>query len=132
VPADPHPQADPAGGALIRLVAYGTLVPGGSNHHVVAHLGGTWEPATVRGELEWLTPEIPRLRWHDDGPEVPAQLLTAAALQHAWPLLDEFEGDAYRRTVVPAVTNAGVVAASCYLRPDGPGPAPPRTGGWLV
>lgn len=130
--AEPSTLGEEPEGALIRLVAYGTLVPGGSNHHVVEHLGGTWEPATVRGELEWLTPEVPRLRWDDDGPEVPAQLLTAPALRHAWPLLDEFEGDAYRRSVVPAVTATGVVAASCYLRPGGVVAVRASTGGWLA
>jgi gamma-glutamylcyclotransferase (GGCT)/AIG2-like uncharacterized protein YtfP len=131
-PSEPAGSEDPApeDGPARRLVAYGTLVPGGSNHHVVAHLGGTWEPATVRGHLEWLTPEIPRLRWDDDGPELAAQLLTSVALPHAWPALDEFEGDAYVRAVVPATTATGVVAASCYVRPGGPGPAWPSRGGW--
>ncbi|OWY63511.1 hypothetical protein B7486_52730, partial [cyanobacterium TDX16] len=92
------PSSPDDDGALVRLAAYGTLVPGGSNHHVVEHLGGVWEPVVLRGELEWLTPEIPRLRWYAGGPVVPAQLLTSAALRHAWPQLDEFEGDAYVRT----------------------------------
>lgn len=108
-----------------RLVVYGTLAPGGANHHVVEHLPGTWEPAVLRGDLEWLTVEIPRLRWRDDGDEVPAQLLTSVALPHAWPQLDAFEGEAYVRTVVPAHTERGPVAASCYVHPAGL-TAPPR------
>jgi gamma-glutamylcyclotransferase (GGCT)/AIG2-like uncharacterized protein YtfP len=123
------PSSPDDDGALVRLAAYGTLVPGGSNHHVVEHLGGVWQPVVLRGELEWLTPEIPRLCWHERGPEVPAQLLTSVALLPAWPVLDELEGDAYVRTTVLVRATEGVVPASCYVRPPGPGSGAPSTGG---
>lgn len=95
-----------------RLVVYGTLRPGGRNHHLVADLG-TWSPATLRGTLgSWsgyptFTP----------GPEgsVPANLLTAPDLSRHHARLDAFEGDAYRRELVVAQTEAGVVVAQCYV-----------------
>ena len=34
-----------------RLFVYGTLAPGRPNEHVLAPLGGTWQPAFVRGRL---------------------------------------------------------------------------------
>ena len=34
-----------------RLFAYGTLVPGRANEHVLADVSGTWEPASVKGTL---------------------------------------------------------------------------------
>lgn len=34
-----------------RLFVYRTLAPGRANHHVLAGIPGTWEVATLRGEL---------------------------------------------------------------------------------
>lgn len=107
-------------GAAHRLVAYGTLVPGASNHDVVAPLGGQWEPATITGRVEWLTAEIPRLAWHPDGPPVAAWLLTTPTLVSAWSELDRFEGEAYARRVVPVRVHAGTVLARCYVHPASP------------
>ena len=34
-----------------RPFVHGTLAPGRPNHHVLGHVPGTWEPATVTGDL---------------------------------------------------------------------------------
>ena len=34
-----------------RLFVHGTLASGRPNKHVLAHVDGTWEQATVRGDL---------------------------------------------------------------------------------
>ena len=34
------------------LFVYGTLAPGRPNEHVLTALGGTWQPATVKGHLK--------------------------------------------------------------------------------
>ena len=33
-----------------RPFVYGTLAPGRPNQHVLAHVPGTWEPDTVKGD----------------------------------------------------------------------------------
>ena len=33
------------------LFIYGSLQPGGPNEHVLAEIGGDWEPAVVKGNL---------------------------------------------------------------------------------
>ena len=35
-----------------RLFVYGTLAPGRPNAHILAPLGGNWQPATVTGHLK--------------------------------------------------------------------------------
>ena len=92
-------------GAQRRLIVYGSLVPGGSNHQRVAHLAGTWNRGWVTGTLVWTGwgAEVgyPALSWDPAGPRVAAQLLESDLLADHWPRLDEFEGEDYRRILIP-------------------------------
>lgn len=45
--------------------------------------------------------EWPVFTFDPSAPPVPAWLLCSPALPAAWPRLDEFEGDDYRRILVP-------------------------------
>jgi hypothetical protein len=58
-----------------RLAVYGTLGPGGPNHHILADLDGRWIDGTVRGHLreEGWGSELgyPGIVLDPDGPEVP-------------------------------------------------------------
>ncbi len=94
-----------ADGADTRLVAYGTLAPGRSNHHIVSHLAGDWSEVLVRGRLgesSWRGYEgYPAFVPDPDGPTVRAWMLDSPDLPGAWPMLDEFEGPGYRRVVIP-------------------------------
>jgi gamma-glutamylcyclotransferase (GGCT)/AIG2-like uncharacterized protein YtfP len=87
------------------LVVYGTLAPGEINHHILAGLSGTWSNGVVEGDLwpaGWgATSGFPALSWRPGGPPVPVQVLRSPALPAAWDHLDRFEGDGYRRIVVP-------------------------------
>lgn len=88
-----------------RLIVYGTLRPGGENHHVVAHLKGRWCRGHVRGDhspVGWGTTHgYPALVWREDGPPVDAHLLESEELAGFWTQLDAFEGPAYVRAVIP-------------------------------
>jgi gamma-glutamylcyclotransferase (GGCT)/AIG2-like uncharacterized protein YtfP len=89
-----------------QLAVYGSLAPGRSNHHVIADLPGNWvERLIVHGELlttGWGAALGYRaLRWQWDGPEVEVALFTSQQLPLHWPRLDEFEGEDYRRILVP-------------------------------
>lgn len=94
-----------------RLAAYGTLAPGRSNHHVVAPLGGSWEGGVVEGDLHpvgWgATQGFPAFRPRPGGDVVPVQVLTSSALAGDWARLDQFEGKAYRRILVPVFATGG-------------------------
>lgn len=115
-----------------RLYVYGTLAPGRSNHHLLADLPGTWQPAMVRG---WLHEEswgaaagYPGIVLADDGETVAGFVFTSPNLSARWAALDEFEGEGYERVPVTAKLEDGSsVEAWIYaLRPD---PSDPSTGG---
>jgi gamma-glutamylcyclotransferase (GGCT)/AIG2-like uncharacterized protein YtfP len=101
-----------------RLCVYGSLAPGEPNHHVVAPFGGTWERATVHGDLRhagWGADlGFPVLHWRAGGTPVAAQLLVSDALPAAWPALDAFEGPDYRRILAPVLTATGWTIANLY------------------
>jgi gamma-glutamylcyclotransferase (GGCT)/AIG2-like uncharacterized protein YtfP len=84
-----------------KLVAYGTLVPGGVNHNRVAALGGSWLRCFVRGRRWTASDGDPAFRWSPADPEITAMLLVSDQLPSAWPALDRFEGSPYRRRLVP-------------------------------
>lgn len=98
-------------GASTRLIVYGSLQPGGSNHHELDGLGGTWRRGWIRGELleaGWGADlGYPALRWDPEGGEVAAHLLESERLPGAWARLDAFEGGGYRRILVPFFEPSG-------------------------
>ncbi len=88
-----------------RLIVYGSLAPGGPNHHELAGLAGTWRKGWITGSLSWTGwgagEGYPALRWDPEGERVPAYLLESDDLPGEWPRLDTFEGAEYRRIVIP-------------------------------
>ena len=57
---------------------------------------------------------FPAIRLDPDGDAVTVHILESADLPDHWPRLDAFEGEAYRRCVTLADTDAGPVAVSIY------------------
>jgi gamma-glutamylcyclotransferase (GGCT)/AIG2-like uncharacterized protein YtfP len=118
----PDPD-DPA----CRLVAYGTLIPGRSNHHMMAGLDGTWSEIRVHGTLgesEWNGLEgLPAFVPDPAAPPVDAWLFTSTDLPRHWPALDDFEGPGYRRVIVDIETPTGAwlppaqVYEALHMRP---------------
>ena len=104
-----------------RLFVYGTLAPGRPNEHVLADLGGTWEPAYVTGTLwehGWgAALGYPGIVVDEQGTDrVEGLVFTAEALEQHWERLDEFEGEGYERVAVEATTDDGrVVTAQIYV-----------------
>jgi len=88
-----------------RLVVYGSLQPGEKNEHELAHLRGEWRRGAITGTLVpsgWgASLGYPALRWSPDGPRVDASLLESDDLPADWGRLDAFEGEGYRRILVP-------------------------------
>jgi gamma-glutamylcyclotransferase (GGCT)/AIG2-like uncharacterized protein YtfP len=94
-----------------RLFIYGTLAPGRENHNVVEGIPGSWEAATLKGILlheGWgADMGYPGIIPSKDGDEVEGYILCSEYLSEYWKMLDEFEGDAYKRMSVVAKTNSG-------------------------
>lgn len=103
-----------------RLFVYGTLQPGGPNEHVLAALGGEWEPAVIKGNLVeagWgAGMGYPGLMIDASGNEIHGQVFTSLNLRAKWADLDEFEGKEYSR-IMTSVTlqNGEQVQAYVYV-----------------
>lgn len=101
-----------------RLAVYGSLRPGGPNHHVVDGLPGRWVDGTVRGHLRaegWGADlGYPGIILDRSGDDVPVTVLESSALPEHWPRIDAFEGTGYRRVVTTVTTPHGDVRASIY------------------
>jgi gamma-glutamylcyclotransferase (GGCT)/AIG2-like uncharacterized protein YtfP len=96
------------------LAAYGSLAPGGEHHPELDRAGGHWAPAVARGQLRG--GPLPRLTPMPAADPIRVQLLRAAeGLPNLWERLDEIEGAAYERILVPAETDCGeLVIANLY------------------
>lgn len=125
-----------------RLFVYGTLAPGRPNEHVLADVGGEWEPASVRGVLvqegwgvEHGYPAITLAEDMDgaldeEAPEVSGLLFASEHLDEHWARLDEFEGIGYERVPVQALRPDGRrVEAQVYVHRPGQSPATARASG---
>ncbi len=99
-----------------KLAIYGSLAPGEANHHVIADITGTWRDGFVRGHVAhvgWGADYgFPALTWDPAGPKVNAKLFVAELLPGHWQRLDRFEGDGYRRILVPVEDAGGVIAVA--------------------
>ncbi len=92
-----------------RLFIYGTLAPGQANHNILENIPGTWEAATLRGTLfqeGWgVEMGCPGIIPTDDGDKVEGFVFLSEHLVNHWSMLDEFEGDGYKRVPVTVDVN---------------------------
>ena len=108
--------AQPSG----KLAVYGTLAPGEENHGVLDGIDGVWIDGFVRGALlksGWGAPlGFPALRWDPSRAGIPVKLLVSPHLRSHWKRLDEFEGEEYRRILVPVEQERTTIAvANIYV-----------------
>ena len=96
-----------------RLIVYGTLVPGGKYHHLLADLAANWEKCTIRGSLGTYR-GYPFFTWNPTGDPHPAWLVTSPGLPAKYRELDDFEGEHYNRRLIPAETGNRLVIAYIY------------------
>ena len=101
-----------------RLVVYGSLAPGKSNHGQLAGLTGTWTVARMHGHFQdrgWGAGQgFPGLTPDPTGPEVEVQVFTSADLPAHWARLDAFEGADYGRVLVEVEIDGATVRANIY------------------
>jgi gamma-glutamylcyclotransferase (GGCT)/AIG2-like uncharacterized protein YtfP len=85
------------------LIIYGSLAPDEPNHSVVTHINGKWRNGIVIGKLE-VKGHGADLGYYgfrhtnpEEQEEIKAHILFSDELVLNWPMLDEFEGEGYRR-----------------------------------
>lgn len=96
-----------------KLVAYGTMRPGGANQTVLDGVQGDWVPCRIHGRLRERD-GLSFFRWDPVAEPVEAMLLHSSELEEQWPRLDQFEGRSYRRTLVPAHAEGVYHIANVY------------------
>ncbi len=96
-----------------RLIVYGTLVPEGMYHYLLADLPGVWERCVIRGYMGEYA-GFKAFHYDEHGPEHPAWLLDSPQLPRLLPELDDFEGEAYERRLIPAQVGERWVMAQIY------------------
>lgn len=94
-----------------HLFVYGTLCPGKANEHILTAIGGTFQPASVRGHLRhegWGAGlGSPGLVPDKRGAVVQGFVFSSGDLAAHWAELDAFEGAEYRRVQVLAQLDSG-------------------------
>jgi gamma-glutamylcyclotransferase (GGCT)/AIG2-like uncharacterized protein YtfP len=95
----------------IPLFVYGTLQPGRPNAHVLESIGGSWKKASVRGRLKYegwgAELGYPALILKPDGEKVEGFVFISDSLSTHWNVLDEFEGQEYKRILTLATLEDG-------------------------
>lgn len=96
-----------------RLFVYGTLGPGRPNEHVMLNIGGTWQPASLKGRLTqagWgAEMGFPGLVIADDGDVIEGFVFSSENFPAHWVDLDAFEGAEYQRVLTPVTLADGAV-----------------------
>ncbi len=103
-----------------KLFIYGSLQPGGPNEHLLAAIGGEWEPAVIKGNLieaGWgASMGYPGLVIDESGNDVHGHVFASSNLSAKWAYLDEFEGEEYERIVASVTLLSGEqVQAHVYV-----------------
>jgi gamma-glutamylcyclotransferase (GGCT)/AIG2-like uncharacterized protein YtfP len=97
------------------LAAYGSLRPGEKNARLLAGMPGRWSKGWIVGVVRWRH-GFPILVRVGRGKRIPVMIFRSRELVDRWPLLDRFEGSAYRRMVIAVQSEHGAtVPAQCYL-----------------
>jgi hypothetical protein len=96
-----------------RLVIYGSLAPGGSNNFMFTGVDGNWHKCVIKGRMgRWRG--FKSFRYDPQGQEYEAWLFESPVLPQMFPDLDDFEGEEYKRTVIPARIGDHLVLAQIY------------------
>ena len=98
-----------------KLVAYGSIRPDGANYRILEGIVGKWTPCQVRGHVRENEGLI-LFQWDPAGAIIDAMFLESPSLQDCWGRLDAFEGEWYRRTLVPVRVSDRDGVANVYQR----------------
>ncbi len=106
------------------LIAYGTLAPGQTNHSIVASIKGNWAPATINGKIEYRdfgpTLGYPVFSYtpFQEGNDISVFVLESDELTDHWNMLDDFEGEGYRRTLTSFRLEDDTIGYGCIYSAD--------------
>jgi gamma-glutamylcyclotransferase (GGCT)/AIG2-like uncharacterized protein YtfP len=96
-----------------KLIVYGSLAPGESNHFLLTGLVGEWHRCQIRGHMGNCR-GFKSFRYDHNGLKHPAWLLISPELPGIIADLDDFEGEEYERIIIPALVDDRWVMAQIY------------------
>lgn len=101
-----------------RLASYGSLKPGGINHHQLDGLRGRWFAGKVQGRIVGdaggsATGYLGLIL--GEGSDVDLMIFESEDLPDHWERLDIFEGESYGREVVEVETEEGILPVTIYV-----------------
>ena len=103
----------------VGLFVYGTLQSNQPNEYLLKNIGGTFQKATVKGfydKLGWgKTYGYPAVVLNDKGDTINGYVFTSNNLKTNWDLLDDFEGDGYKRVLAKVNVADELVDAYIYV-----------------
>lgn len=100
----------------VTLIIYGSLAPGEKNHHIISHIEGNWQKATIRGQIidnGWSVDRsgYPQFKIVEDEQKadlIDVMAFTSNQLERHWKSLDEFEAsEDYKRITIPCILENG-------------------------
>jgi len=105
-----------------KLFVYGTLGPGRPNEHILTIIGGSWQPATITGDLRaegWgAKMGYPGIRLNEHGGKIEGFVFSSEFFSRHWARLDAFEGDGYCRILTKVQIKSGdMIDAYVYTLP---------------
>ncbi len=97
------------------LIIYGSLAPNRPNHSVIEHINGKYQKVKIKGKLEkkgWGA-ELGFLGFRhassEEQIEIEGIVLFSEELVENWQLLDDFEGEEYRRILAKYESDTGEI-----------------------
>lgn len=98
-------------------------MPGEENAEILENIGGTWQVASVRGDLLpdgcEATEGYPVLTLNENGKKVNGFVFSSKDLHKHWSDIDEFEGQGYRRVKTPVELEGGkALEVNIYVLAD--------------
>ena len=102
-----------------RLFVYGTLGPGQSHEHLLTQVPGQWCKAEIKAKLYpnglGLSRGYPIVDLANPETVIEGYIYSSDQLPRLWQLLDDYEGDGYRRVVTTATVVATAAQVQTYI-----------------
>ncbi len=101
-----------------KLSVYGTLAADGANSHLLDNMNGEWINGRVKGEITFKN-NLPYFKWDVvNQKQVDVKVFKSKSLPQKLHELDNFEGETYKRILVPIKVGNDIEITNIYEKAD--------------